>query len=115
MQSNEILEAKEFAQKQGLEEDDADKVFSKVFDSMSGMGNVLHEKIKEELLKDFMDPEKMAFIEKAIGDDIEGNKDKYVAMFVGNVLESSMDKETRRLDGMCVDMCLLLQLVVCTL
>ena len=101
LHSDEVREAKEFAQKQGLEEDDAEKVFSKVFDSMSDMGNVLHEKIKEELLKDFMDPEKMAFIEKTIGDDIEGNKDKYVAMFVGKVLEASMDEETRRLDGMC--------------
>lgn len=105
LQSDEVREAKEFAQKQGLDEDDAEKVFSKVFDSMSDMGNVLREKIKEEVLKDFMDPEKMAFIEKTIGDDIEGNKDKYVAMFVGKVLEASMDEETRRLDGMCMWIC----------
>ena len=97
--SEHVREAKRYATKLGLKEEGAEKVFSKIFDSLSNADAPFNEKLEEQINEDLSDPSKAEFIENLINENVEENEDKYSKILALHVIVGAMDRKTGKLDG----------------
>lgn len=94
--SDQAQEAREYAKKHGLKEEDMDKIFSKIKDIPKDAGDSLNADLEDQIKTAFSDP----VIGKLVDAKLGANAGAFTGKIVASLLESVTDEKTRRLDGM---------------